>query len=266
VSPDGRYVAVEGVESGTGTDIWIHDTQRPVKTRLTLDPARDSRPYWSPDGKQILFWSNRTGNVDAFIQDAGGASNAEMVSADPWEDYPNDWSPDGKFLMFGDGGMWYLRRAPGGNWEKGPPLHLPIDAEAAQFSPDGRFVAYVSRESGRPEVYVQHFPEPGRKWQVSLGGGDKPRWSKGGKELFYVNGDTLFAVPVTTRPDFSAGAPTRLFSDANLDWGYVHPSYDASADGRRFVLIEPVGPVSESAIWVVQNWFAEFRDRKPAPR
>jgi Tol biopolymer transport system component len=259
VSPDGRYVAVEGVESSTGADIWIHDTLRPTKNRLTLDPARDSRPFWSPDGKQIVFWSLRTGKVEAFIQNADGTGNTESVGDE--SGYPTDWSPDGKYLLFDNKGSF--RRSNAGNWEK---IETPFRGGAGTLSPDGRFVAFASHESDRWEVNVQPFPEPSRRWQVSPGGGGQPRWSPNGKELFYVKGDTLFAIPVSTRPGFSFGTPKRLFCDPAFDWQFPNPAYDVAPDGRRFVLIDPVGPTRPPAIWIVQNWFTEFKDRKSGRR
>ena len=133
---------------------------------------------------------------------------------------------------------------------------------SAKFSPDGRFVAYVSDESGRNEVYVRPFPGGDGKWQVSGNGGAQPRWSKNGKELFYVERDTLMAVAALTTPRFTSGLATRLFQDANL-LGIDDPRYDVSADGRRFVLTEPVAGTEAKppSIHVVQNWYEEFRDR-----
>jgi hypothetical protein len=136
--------------------------------------------------------------------------------------------------------------------------------QAGRFSPDGGFLAYCSEESGRAEVYVRSFPDGEKKWQVSQHGGSQPRWRKDGTELYYVRGDTLIAAKVTLTPGFAVGAAVTLFSNPALDWEYHHPTYDVSADGRRFVLIEPQGALRKASIRVVQNWFAEFRDRKGA--
>ena len=141
-------------------------------------------------------------------------------------------------------------------------MQTPSKEGRSRLSPDGRFVAYVSNESGRYEVYVRPFPGGDGKWQVSGNGGTQPRWSHDGKELFYVEGDTLMAVAVATTPSFTSGAVTRLFQDASLP-GTVH-RYDVSADGRRFVLTEPVGGAEEKppSIHIVENWYEEFKDRQ----
>ena len=133
---------------------------------------------------------------------------------------------------------------------------------SSKFSPDGRYLAYLSRESGRDEVYVRTFPGAEGKRQVSFNGGVQLRWSRDGKELFYVEGETLIAVSVTTEPRFEAGKAKRLFSDPNLTWQErTMPQYDVSPDGQRFVMIEPAER-SRPVIRVVQNWYEEFRDRE----
>ncbi len=159
--------------------------------------------------------------------------------------------------------LWYLKRKEDGNgFEPVPFLQSSFNESAAKFSADGRFVAYVSDESGRFEVYVRPFPGGDGKWQVSGNGGRQPRWSKDGKELFYTEGDTLMAVAVATTPSFTSSAVTSLFQDATLP-GTVH-RYDVSADGRRFVLPEPVADPEEKppSIHIVENWYEEFRDRE----
>lgn len=258
LSPDGRYIAVEGYESSTAADIWLHDAVRHTKTRMTLDPARDSRPFWSPDGKQILFWSLRTGKVESFVQQADGTGTADILPGNPGLNYPTDWSQNGNYLMFD--GEWDLQRQHDGTWK---PIQDSVQGLAKTLSPDGRFVAFVSSYSRTGEVMVQSFPKPTHRWHVSMGDGAQPRWSRDGKELFYVNGDTLFTVPVSMRSDaFWFGTPTRLFSNSALRSTFANPTYDVAPDGRRFVLIEPVGPVPQPAIWVVQNWFAEFEHKR----
>ena len=158
----------------------------------------------------------------------------------------------------------YLKRkTDGGGFEEAVFLATPRQEGAAKFSPDGRFVAYCSDESGRFEVYVRPFPEGAGKWQVSTNGGTQPRWSRDGKELFYVEGSILMAVPLKTAPSFSVSTPARLFEDARLN-GLLHPNYDVSKEGQRFLLAEIVGDQADSprSIHIVQNWFTEFRDRE----
>ncbi len=144
-------------------------------------------------------------------------------------------------------------------------MQSPFGEYVPRFSPDGRYVAYVSSESGQMEVYVQPFPEGGRKVTVSSNGGTKVRWSRDGKELFYVEGQTLVAVSVSSGSSFSAGSATRLFEHPGLIGGTEYPPYDISADGQRFILAEWVGAgadAPEPSIRVVMNWFEEFRGRQ----
>jgi hypothetical protein len=143
-----------------------------------------------------------------------------------------------------------------------PFLESSFNQHSGQLSPDGRFLAFCSDESGRYEVWVRPFPEGGGKWRVSARGGITPRWSHDGKELFYLEGYTLMAAPVSTTTGFSVGAVVELFQDASLGQGSA--GYDVSADGKRFLLVEQVqdGETKAPAIRIVQNWFEEFRDRQ----
>jgi Tol biopolymer transport system component/DNA-binding winged helix-turn-helix (wHTH) protein len=266
LSPDGRFVGVEGVE-GKSKDVWIHDVAQSTKRRLTQHyPAVNSRAYWSPDGKQVAFWSDRNGNADVFIQAVDGRSEAKAVMASARPETPEDWSADGNYIAVTvtttHDQLWYLRRKPDGSFDASFFADTRSGLYAAKFSPDTRFIAYVSSDTGKEEVYVQPFPQGGRTWQVSAKGGTQPRWSRDGKELYYVEGETLYTVPISTTPTFSAGEARRLFSHHGLRWQFVHQAYDVSADGARFVVVEPVGRVPPLTIRVVQNWFAEFQDRQ----
>ena len=162
--------------------------------------------------------------------------------------------------------IWYLeRKGEGGDWESHPYLQTQFREALSKFSPDGRFLAYRSDESGRYEIYVRPFPEGGGRIAVSSNGGTQPRWSRDGKEIFYVEGTTLVAVAVSTRPSFSVGSVTRLFEHRALLpslWPFAR--YDVSGDGRRFVLLVPVDEEVEEAvsIQIVENWYEEFRDRE----
>ncbi len=270
LSPDGRHVAVRGLEDNND-DVWVHEVGRSLKRRLTFDAASDGLPIWSPSGKEIAFRSDRGEGYDnIYIRPADGTGEPTLLVDNPLDESPNDWSPDGKYLLYRVNDeetgwdLWYLKRKEDGSgFEPVPFLQTSFRETAAKFSPDGRFVAYVSDESGRKEVYVRPFPGGDGKWQVSGNGGRQPRWSKDGKELFYTERDTLMAVVVATTPSFTSGAVTRLFQDADL-LGGDDPRYDVSGDGRRFVLREPVAGAEEKppSIHIVQNWFAEFRDRQ----
>ena len=271
LSPDGRLVAVTATE-GSNTDVWVYDIARGVRTRLSSAPERDSRPVWSPSAEEVAFSSGRAGNVDILLRQADGSGEAKVLVATPHREFLSDRSRDGKYLLYHledpetGPDLWYLERnEDGSGWEPHPFLQTPFTQGVPRFSPDGRYVAYVSGESGQFEVYVQPFPEGGRKVTVSSNGGRKVRWRRDGKELFYVEGETLVAVSVSSGSSFSVGSATRLFEHPGLRPGNNYPPYDISADGQRFVLAEPAGAGAEApgpSIRVVMNWYEEFRDRE----
>ena len=267
LSPDGGRVAVQGFEDNDD-DVWVHEVDRPLKRRLTFHAASEGRPIWSPSGEEITFRSSRQGNKGIYSRPADGTGEPELLAGVDVQEYPNDWSHDGKYLLYrvddleNGWDLWYLKRKEaGGSFDSVPFLQTSFNEGPAKFSPQGRFVAYVSDQSGQNQVYVRPFPEGEGQWQVSSQGGVQPRWSKDGKELFYVENGTLVAVEVSTRPSFTTGATTRLFQHPNLP---TEHRYDVSRDGQRFVLVETIESEEAKApsIHVVQNWFAEFRDRQ----
>ena len=269
LSPDAKLVAASASE-GSPPDIWIHDISRSLKTRLSFAPEDESLPVWSPDGKQIVYSHRHSGQSDILVKPADGSGEAQpLVSTDAYEDLC-DWSADGTRILYNvrdpknGRDLWYLERKPDGSgYESHPFLQTPFNEDGARFSPDGRFVAYCSNESGEVGVYVRPFPQGGARWQVSSGEGRQPRWRRDGQEIFYVEGDTMIAVSVSTRPGFSVGKAARLFQSPNLLWtltGFA-VKYDVSPDGERLVLREPVDTEdSQPAIRVVENWFEEFRE------
>ena len=268
LSPDGGRVAVRGFEDGND-DIWVHELERPLKRRLTFHAAVDSQPIWSPSGEKITFRSRRQGD-DIYSRPADGTGEIELLAGADLPEYSCDWSPDGKYLLYRVNDpknlrdLWYLKRKEdGSDFDSLPFVQTSFNESEAKFSPRGHFVAFVSDQSGQDQVYVRTFPEGERQSQVSTRGGGQPRWSRDGKELFYVVDDTLMAVEVSTRPSFTTAATTRLFQDASLRSTTGH-RYDVSPDGRRFVLVETIESEEAKApsIHVVQNWFAEFRDRR----
>jgi Tol biopolymer transport system component/predicted Ser/Thr protein kinase len=267
LSPDGKRVAVWGNEGAAG-DIWIHEVARPVKQRLTHHQARDLWPTWSPSGDRIGFSSGRSGGRDLYVKRADGSGVvAPLLLSPDGGEFLTDWSRDESILLFFREGekadMYYLRKAPYGHYEEVPFVTSEFKEFRAVFSPDERFVAYTSNESGRNEVYIRSFPDGGGRRQVSLQGGLEPHWRADGKELFYVEGDSLMAVPVTTSPSLTIGVPVTLFSAPSL--GGFTGNYDVTPDGDRFILVEPVrdeGDVFEPRIRIVENWYEEFRDRE----
>jgi Tol biopolymer transport system component len=270
LSPDGLRVAVTGMENNN-LDVWVHEVARPVKNRLTFEPASDMHAKWLPGGKEIVFSSQRAGTFDIYAQAADGSGQARLLAATPAQELVSDCSPDGKYILYTvddpktNFDIRYLKRRPAGEaFDSLPFLHAQFNEQIPRLSPDGRLVAYVSDESGRNEIYVRPFPEGEGKWQVSTSGGTQPRWSRDGKELFYVEGATLMVVPVASEERFSAGPAKRLFEDASLPAPAAIPRYEVSADGRRFLLVETIGGEDSRppAIHVVEHWFAEFRERK----
>jgi Tol biopolymer transport system component len=244
------------------------DSRHPTRNEdpLTFHPALDLGPIWSPSGKEIALTSTRNGNTDLFVKAADGSGQVVYLVALPLLEFVTDWSKDGKHLLYDrqdsetHADIWYLtQKADGDGFDAAPFLATKFSERSAKLSPDGRHVAYVSNESGENQVYVRPFPEGGSKWQISHTVGTQPRWRRDGRELFFIEGSTLIAVPVSLTSSFSAGTPTKLFQSPGLGEGAV-PQYDVSADGQRFVTRESVGGIP--TIHVVENWFTEFTDEQ----
>ena len=250
--------------------LWVHDIARGVRTRLSAGPELDRRPVWSPSGDHVAFSSHRMGstaNDDIILRQADGGGEEQVLVSTSLAESVSDWSGDGKYLLYHifdpktGPDLWYLERKEDGGWAPYPFLQTPFAEAMPRFSPDGRYVAYLSNESGQNEVYVRPFPEGGHKVTLSSNGGAAVRWSRNGKELFYVEGETLVAVSVSSGSSFSVGSATRLFEHPVLK--SFSPPYDVSADGQRFILAESVGAdVPDPSIRVVMNWYKEFRDRE----
>jgi len=270
LSPDDQRVAVSSLEEGAegrfgGADLWLLDLVRAVPSRFTFDPARDSRPVWSPDGSRIAYSSSRDGPPNLYQKAASGAGEDEPLlksgqSKDAW-----DWSADGRFLLYSSvdpktlDDLWFLPVS--GDRKPAPFLQTPFREYQGQFSPDGRWVAYVSDESGRAEVYVRPFPPgPGGKWQISTGRAYHPRWRRDGQELFFVTADQkLMAAPVKAGAAFQPGLAQELFQTRmNLMGGMIANTYRyaVSADGKRFLMIVPLEEAVSTPITVVLNWAA----------
>ena len=259
LSPSGRLLAVSVGNSRTNSDIWIYDLSRGVGTRLTFNPAPDWAPVWSPDGSRIAFASSRTGYADIYIKAANGAGTARVLLGGKGDDIPLSWSPDGRYLAYGrfdakKGGhdIWMLPMF--GDRKPFAFRQGPFDEYEAVFSPNGKWLAYSSDESGRYEVYVVPFPEGGGKWQVSTNGGRQPEWRHDGKELFYMAGDNeLTAVAVRERQGLlQIGVPRPLFQ-ANVPQGGTR-DYDVAPDGNEFVMITYPTSHGSQPVRLVVNW------------
>ena len=267
LSPDGRFAAVRAAERGV-SDIWIHEAARPVATRVSGGASTDMRPVWFASGEEIAFNAETAGNLDIYRAPVHGDVEPQAILATEASEGVADISADGKYLLFvrreadgSAGDLWYIEPATGDAAEPQPFMKTPFDETDGQFSPDGRFVAYLSDESGEREVYVRRFPAGTGKWQVSTHGARQPRWSRDGSEIFYVEGDTLIAVKVATNRGFSVEASERLFRSDYFQNSDSHV-YDVSADGQRFVIPDAAQGSEPPRIRVVLNWFEEFRDRE----
>ncbi len=263
LSPDGARLALTAL-SGGGQDVWLSEAIRGTQTKLTAETGGGRAPVWSPDGKRLVYSSGVGGRASIWMKlvDGGGAPERLLESQN--DVFATSWSPDGRFLALtqfeAQGDLWIL---PLDGDRKPVPFRRTRFYEAlAGFSPDpqGRWLAYVSNESGRYEVYVQEFPGvpfgSGRNWQVSTEGGSSPVWSRNGQELFYQSGSSLMAVSISTRPVFTPSTP-RLVFEIDYYGLPIEPLFDAAPDGRRFVMIRS-GEQRKSPreLIFVMNWLA----------
>lgn len=266
LSPDGRRLLVE-----FENDVWIYDVETGRRTRLTTDKA-SGRPAWDPTGRQVAYTSSRSGSPEIWVANADGTGIPRQLTDLPGAAHVDSWSPDGKTLAFhhhvpGTAPNEILTITPEDPASKPTPLvQGGFSAEDAVFSPDGRYVAHLSADSGRREIYVRPFPGPGPQVPVSVGGGREPVWGRNG-EIFYrtLTGERMMAVRVTTTPTLTVGAPTHLFEGTYFmqpRTGSPRPQYDVTADGRRFLMLQP-NPSVRAQIVVVQNWFEALRQVIP---
>jgi Tol biopolymer transport system component len=264
--------------------IWLYDLSRDALTRLTFEGHANSNPVWTPDGKRVTFQSTKEGPTNIFWQLADGSGGLERLTTSEYLNAPTSWSPDGNLLAFHEinpttqRDIWVLRMAdpsPGsgqalsvgsGQVRKPQPfLRTPFNEADAQFSPDGRWLAYESDQSGRQEIYVQPFPGPGGKWQVSTDGGSEPVWNRNGRELFYRSGDKMMEVDIATQPGFTAGTPRMLFEKQYEKAPIPVSAYDVSPDGQRFLMVKSSeqAQAAPTQINVVLNWFEELKQKVP---
>jgi eukaryotic-like serine/threonine-protein kinase len=266
LSPDGRRIAVAFLEQES--QVWLYDLTRQTLTRFTFEGNANYLTAWTSDGKRIAFSSNKEGPLNIFWQLADGSGGLDRLTTSEYTQGPSSWSPDGQVLAFvqiapGTGSdIWMLRLS---DRKPQPFLQTPFTEEGPRFSPDGRRLAYVSNESGRYEIYVQPYPGPGGKWQISTEGGTEPVWNRNGRELFYRSGDKMMAVDIATQPGFSAGTPRMLFQGSYVTPASTYANYDVSPDGQRFLMLKPSegGLAAPTQINVVLNWFEELKRRVP---
>jgi Tol biopolymer transport system component len=270
LSPDEKMVvASRRAGSGRNSDIWLHELARGLDTRFTFDASQNPYPVWSPDGRRILFGSDRAASFGLYVKDTSGAGQDELLLKSAQIKFPTDWSADGRFVLYTELGgktaadLWVLNMD--GERKPVPFLQTPFSESQGQFSPDGHWIAYASDESGRYEVYIRPFPSGPGKWKISIGGGELPRWRRDGKELYFLSLDRkLMAAPVKggsgAQPVFDAAAPQALFEAhvPTLVPGRSTFPYAATADGKRFLVVTG-SDTAETPLTVVVNWLAAVK-------
>ena len=274
IAADGNRVAIDVREEAN--DIWIWDIARETFTRLTFGPSTEWWPVWMPDGRRVVFGSNQAGASSVYIQAADGSGRAQRVTQSMRDHLPTSVSPDGKRIIFEENSDTFdllsVTLDPIGPFI--PLLQTPFDERNGAISPDGRWLALQSTESGRPEIYVRPFPDTqGGRWQVSTSGGALPLWSPVGDELFYMTstGTTrgIMAVRVEQGLTWTAGRPVTAAQGSFMQGNAL--TYGVSRDGRRFLVIKQgAAPAPATAgpaptIVVVQHWFDELRGRFSTP-
>ena len=261
LSPDDRRLAVSVLDPTQGTrDLWLYDVKRELRTRFTFDAAEEFEPIWSPDGGRIVFARSKT-SVDLYQKPSSGSGTEDVLLEGGLGKFPADWSPNGQFILYIAGGAAIARSdllvlPLVGDKKVFPFLETPFIETRGRFSPDGRWVAYVSDESGQYEIYVARFPEPTERRRVSTAGGVWPRWRRDGKEIVYLAPDnTLTAATVNgDGATFEVGAVRTLFAVRPRPMVTLgdYP-YDVSADGR-FLVNSLVEETASAAITLVINW------------
>lgn len=273
ISPDGRQIAVDIVDSIEDMQVWLYDLSTDNLTPFTFEGV-NRHAIWAPHSERIAFVSNRKGPTEIFWKRVDGSGGVEQLTEHfpaTWLEIPYSISSDGKLLTYvglppaGGGEFWVL--SLGNHNAKRVPLKLSGDG-APQLSPDGRWVAFVAADSHQQwQVYVRAFPGPGGLWQISTDGGNEPQWNPNGRELFYRHGDKMMAVDISFHRRSVPSKPRQLFEGhyQNTVTGYARANYDVSPDGRSFLMLKPVeeGQAKASQIKVVLNWSEELKRLVP---
>ena len=265
LSPDGKRVAVDGSDLQGNRDVWLIDLASGKPTRFTFDAGQDLFAVWSPDGGRIVFGSDRNGPRNLYQRSATGATKEELLLKSDFNAYPVDWSRDGRYIAYVINDpktridVWVLPLV--GDQKPFPFANTGASERGARFSPDGRWLAYVSDESGIPQIYVQNFPGAGGKWQVSTSGGYHLAWRHDGKELFYVSADRkIMAVDIKGEgASFEAGAPKTLFDLRVPTFTGSQAQFAVTPDGQKFLIANTVGENRSEPITVALNWTADLK-------
>jgi serine/threonine-protein kinase len=266
LSPDERHVAVTVVTT-LESDVWVYDVARITGSKLTAG-GRNMWPLWSPDGTRIAYASSRSGSTNVYWKRADGSGTEEQLTSTAYTNYPQSWSPDGATLAItevSEEGRASIAMLPLGGTRRPTPFHQERGNQGA-FSPDGRWFAYTSEESGQANVYARPYPGSGAAIQISTTGGQEPAWAASGRELFFRRGDAMMAVDIRTGQGNSllVGTPHQLFA-GNYALGGTRVGYDVARDGRRFLVIKRSGAkVDPSRFNVVLNWQEELKRLVPS--
>ncbi len=268
LSPDGRRIAVTVGETSADRDLWLYELQRRTMTRLTFDAGEDETAVWNADGTRIAFSTARNGQRSIFVMPPDDPGSVRQVAATRYIAHLGSWSPDGQAIAWTEfdpvaGGDIRVLRMDGSGTIRDF-VTGPFDQRGPAFSPDGRWIAYTSYETGRDEVYVQAYPGPGAKSQISVGGGSQPVWSRDGKELYYRGDRQLMVVGVRLSPGFSATEQRPLFADTYEIEHRDDRNYDVSLDGKRFLMVKTERTPASTQLVVVLNWFQELQRHMPS--
>ncbi len=266
ISLDGKKVVFEGnAPQKTDGDVWMMDVSRGVPLQLTSHPTIDFSAIWAPDSSRIVFSSNHGTTWDLFVKAASGMGKVDLLYSSNRNKWPDDWSVDGRFLAFGSSGglngldIWILPME--GERKAFPWIQTEFNELAAQFSPNGKWIAYTSDKSGSPQIYVRSFPREDGETQISAAGGAFPRWRRDGRELFYMSADAkLMAVEVHADNYFVAGVPHPLFEidppSITGPWGEF---FAVSPDGQRFLVKTNEEHSSSTPVTILTNWATKLQ-------
>jgi serine/threonine-protein kinase len=265
ISPDGTRVAVISATSDNA-DVWIHDFSRKTFTRMTFG-GRNATPIWSADGKNIYYVAIAASSdkTNVFRRPADGSRNTEALASLDGEGYLTHLLPDGSAILstrfFNRPGPLFeiVHLALNASAKPAPLVATPFSELGGVVSPDNRFLAYSTSESGRPEVYVRDFMGSGGRWQISTDGGEEPHWSPDGRELYYRNNDLFKATAVDPRTAFQFSAPKTLFTGAYNFRSSTLLTFDVDPKGGRFLMIRPAGEEKPTQVRVILNWFEELK-------